>query len=142
MQRLLAVIFCVFMLWFCGIKPFAGEIWFFKGLKSSDAGLRERYLKKAALLDKNNSQFQLELASFYATVAIFPEKSLFWLENVIINHNGDLVPWALWYFKGLSYLKLQNPYIALKCLEASLSYNPRFEPAKELKEQIIQYSKQ
>ncbi len=56
-------------------------------------------------------------------------------ERVVIDFNGDLTRWSVYFMKGLLKFRMGSLFEARDAFEKSLYYNPNFSPArKKLKE--------
>ncbi len=131
MARFIAIIFSVCLIWFIGVKPFLGEVYYFKYRLTQ----KEQYIHKAIKFDPESSLYQLTLAKLYFIKGkLFKAQSH--LDRAIYNHNGDLLPWATWYMNGIHQLRMNNVIAGLGSFHKSLEYNPMYRPAQNAVEQL------
>ena len=59
-----------------------------------------------------------------------------YVEKVIINFNGDLTLWSVYYQKGIIKYRVGSILEARKSFKKSLYYYPLFKPAQEKLKEI------
>jgi tetratricopeptide (TPR) repeat protein len=133
------VIFLVFLILigifsFRGYMPFRGELAFFQYRKAMDerkAEQSEKYILKAISYDPDNSQYCLYAGQLYMDILRDYAKAGDFFERAIINFNGDLTKWSVYYGKGLLKYRMGSLFEARNAFEKSIYYYPLFEPANE-----------
>ena len=128
MRRLTITLFIICIVWFAGVKPFMGEVCYMNGLIYPQ--LREDSIRIALQFDPHNSQYQMRLATHLLTINQFSEGNDY-MEKAIIENNGDITPWAIWYMKGVGKLKTNDLFAAKDAFERAMIYNPHFKGAVE-----------
>jgi hypothetical protein len=53
------------------------------------------------------------------------------IEQAIIDYNGDITKWSPFYIKGLLKFQMGSLFEAKAAFERALYYNPEFGPAKQ-----------
>ncbi|MBN1104852.1 MAG: O-antigen ligase family protein [Deltaproteobacteria bacterium] len=126
------VLVIVGMLWFAGIKPFMGEVEHFKykkALANRNMDEAERHLLKAIRYDPHNTAYCMWASQLYMNSKKDFVKAEDFISRAIIDFNGDIVPWAAYYVKGLLRFQMGNPFGARHSFEKALYYNPTFQEA-------------
>jgi O-antigen ligase len=123
--------------WFGQIIPFKGELAFFqyrKAFAKRDAKQAEKHILRAISYDPYNSQYCLYAGKLYMDILRDHVKAGDFFERTIINFNGDLTKWSVYYGKGLLKYRMGSLFEARDAFEKALYYYPLFEPAqKQLK---------
>lgn len=125
--------------WFTGIKPFIGEMEHFKYKKALALGKAEeaeRFIKKAIDYDPHNSAYCLYASQLYMNVLKDFGKARDFIERAIIDFNGDITRWSIFFIKGLLKFQTGSLYEAQAAFEKSLYYNPTFEIARQKLEEV------
>jgi tetratricopeptide (TPR) repeat protein len=125
--------------WFTGIKPFMGEMEHFKykkALATGKAKEAERFIKKAIDYDPHNSAYCLYASQLYMNVLKEFGKARDFIERAIIDFNGDITRWSIFFIKGLLKFQTGSLYEAQAAFEKSLYYNPTFEIARQKLEEV------
>ncbi|MCD4716162.1 MAG: O-antigen ligase family protein [Desulfobacterales bacterium] len=133
------VIFLVFLILisifsFRGYRPFKGELAFFqyrKAMAQRNAKQSEKYVLKAISYDPDNSQYCLYAGQLYMDILRDYPKAGEFFERAIINFNGDLTKWSVYYGKGLLKYRMGSLFEARSAFEKSIYYYPLFKPANE-----------
>jgi hypothetical protein len=133
------VIFLIFLILigifsFRGYRPFKGELAFFqyrKAMAQRNAKQSEKYILKAISYDPDNSQYCLYAGQLYMDILRDYAKAGDFFERAIINFNGDLTKWSVYYGKGLLKYRMGSLFEARNAFEKSIYYYPLFEPANE-----------
>lgn len=124
--------------WYGGMKPFKGEREHFQyktALKRGDIKGAENHILKAIDYAPLNSMYHTVASQLYLNLKKFPEASDY-AERAIIDFNGDLTLWSVWYLKGvIEYQKGSLPG-AQAAFEKALYYYPLFEPARDRLEEV------
>lgn len=141
MQRIIILIIILPVLWIFGFEKLSGEIYHMKAARADKREISEQYLLKALSKDSHNSIYQLDLATLYYNSGKYYESQDL-SEKIIIEQNGDLTEWSIWFFKAIQKLKSNDIYRAKECLERSLYYNPEFPEGRKALESINQWIKQ
>jgi len=134
-------IVCLFLIgiaWYGGIKPFKGEMEHFRyktALKRKDIKSAERHILKAIDYAPLNSMYHITVSQLYLNLKKFPEASDY-AEMAVINFNGDLTLWSVWYLKGVLEYQKGSLLGAQTALEKALYYYPLFNPARERLEEV------
>ena len=58
------------------------------------------------------------------------------LEKALIDFNGNVTKWMIYFLKGLVKFQTGSPLEAREALKRALYYNPTFEPAREKLEEV------
>jgi tetratricopeptide (TPR) repeat protein len=134
----LTLLILVGILWFCGTKPFKGELEHFKYKKALSLGqaeAAERHLLDAVSLDPLNTLYCLYAGQLYMNVLQDNIKAVEFVERAIINFNGDVTRWSPFYMKGILKHSLGSLYEARRAYREAVYYNPNFtEARRKLKE--------
>jgi tetratricopeptide (TPR) repeat protein len=118
------------LIWFQGVKPFVGELYFYKFQHSKEAKMAKDSLSSALDFDSSNSLYQFQQYLICLAGQQYSQAHD-WLEKTIINNNGDLVPWSLWYMKGDLLSRMGDLYGAKDAFEKAMTYNLNFKQAKQ-----------
>jgi len=119
--------------WFVGVKPFLGEVEHFKYKQALGQRKREEALKhilQAIKHDPHNTAYLLYTGQLYAAIH-HPEYALDYIERTIVDYNGDITAWSMWFIKGILKAQLGDLRGAKRAFEKALYYNPTFGPAKQ-----------
>ena len=122
------------MIWFTGIKPFQGEREHFKYKKAlghKKAKEAEKYILKAIRYDPHNSAYCLYACQLYMNVLKDFGKAQDFIEKAIIDYNGDITRWSIYFIKGLLKFQVGSLFEARAAFEKSLYFNPTFHPAEQ-----------
>lgn len=139
-----ALLMLLGVVWFTGIKPFIGELenqkhnW---ALASRNMKEAERHILKAIEYDPRNSSYCLHASQLYMNAFRDHAKAIDFIERAIVDFNGDLTLYSLYFFKGLVKQKTGNIFEARAAFEKALYYYPTYvEAAAMLQEtdKIIQ----
>jgi hypothetical protein len=120
--------------WYTGIKPFRGEMEHYKYKKAmmerrfKDA---EKYILKAIEYDPHNTAYCLYASQLYMNVLKDFGKARDFIEKAIIDFNGDVTRWSIYFIKGLLKFQMGNLFDAKAAFEKSLYYNPEFSLARQ-----------
>jgi hypothetical protein len=133
------VIFLIFLILigifsFRGYRPFKGELEFLqyrKAMAQRKAEQSEKHILKAISYDPDNSQYCLYAGQLYMDTLRDYAKAGDFFERAIINFNGDLTKWSVYYGKGLLKYRMGSLFEARSSFEKSIYYYPLFEPANE-----------
>jgi len=120
--------------WFAGIKPFRAEEEHFKYKKSLVQGKvkeAEKYILKAIELDPHNSAYNLYAGQLYLGPLKDMSKASQFIEKTVIDFNGDLVPWTLYFLRGIVKQQVGSVFEAREAYKIALYYNPVFNEAKQ-----------
>lgn len=124
---------------FGGYRPFKGELAFFqyrKAMAQRNAKQSEKAILRAISYDPDNSQYCLYAGQLYMDILRDYAKAGNFFERAIINFNGDLTKWSIYYGKGLLKYRMGSLFEAKNAFEKSIYYYPLFEPAKEKLKQV------
>jgi tetratricopeptide (TPR) repeat protein len=126
------------VVWYTGIKPLKGEMEHFKykrALSQKNPKQAETHILKAIEYDPHNSAYCLYACQLYMNVLRDFGKANDFIERAILDYNGDLTYWSLYYIKGLLKFQMGSLFEARSAFQKALYYNPEFPPAsKKLKE--------
>jgi O-antigen ligase len=117
--------------WYGGIKPFQGEREHFqykKALQKKDIKGAENYILRAIDCSPLNSMYYTAASQLYSNMKDFNNASDY-AERAIVDFNGDLTLWSVWYLKGVVEYHKGSLIGAQAALEKALYYYPLFEPA-------------
>ena len=120
--------------WFTGIRPFLGEVEHFKYKKALGQGNvkeAETHILKALDYDPHNTAYLLYTGQLYMNALKDFGKALDYIERAIIDYNGDITRWSVYFIKGLLKFQMGNILDARTAFEKALYYNPTFTPAKQ-----------
>ncbi len=130
--------------WFTSIKPFKGERehWQYKtALQNGRLSEAETHLLRAIDLDPHNTAYNMYAAQFYLNSSRnFPEAGKY-LERVILDYNGDITRWSVFYLKGMVKFQSGSLFEAREAFERAIYYNPEFEPAQQQLKEVNQVIK-
>ncbi len=130
--------------WFTSIKPFKGERehWHYKmALQNGRLKEAETHLLRAIELDPHNTAYNMYAAQFYLDASRnFPEAGKY-LERVILDYNGDITRWSVFYLKGVVKFQSGNLFEAREAFEQAVYYNPEFQPAQQQLKDVNQVIK-
>ena len=121
------------IVWYTGIKPFKGEMEYFKyknAMAQRKGNEAEKYILKAIEYDPHNTAYCLYASQLYMKLVKDFGKARDFIERSIIDYNGDITRWSMYYIKGLLKFQMGNLFDARAAYEKSLYYNPTFAPAK------------
>ena len=97
--------------------------------------IKTNHILKAIDYAPLNSMYHTVASQLYLNLKRFPEASDY-AERAIIDFNGDLTLWSVWYLKGvIEYQKGSLPG-AQAAFEKALYYYPLFEPARDRLEEV------
>lgn len=122
------------MVWFTGLKPFMGEINHFKYKKALAKGKpkdAEQHILKAIEYDPHNTSYCLFASQLYMNILKDSGKAREFIERAIIDYNGDVTRWSIYFLKGLLKYQTGSLYDAKAAFEKALYYNPTFETARQ-----------
>ncbi|MFH1350510.1 MAG: O-antigen ligase family protein, partial [Pseudomonadota bacterium] len=125
--------------WFKGIKPFMSEMEHFKykkALSRGDGKAAEKYILKAIAYDPHNSTYCLYASQVYLNLLRDFGKATDFIERAIIDYNGDITMWSVYFIKGLLKFQTGALYEAQAAFEKALYYNPTFEEARQKLEEV------
>jgi O-antigen ligase len=128
-------IVCLLLLamgWYGGYKPFKGEWEHFqykKALKRKDIKAAENHILKAIEYSPLNSMYHTITSQFYNKTKDFTKASDH-VEQAIVDFDGDLTLWSIWYLKGVIEYQKGSLLGAQAAFEKALYYYPLFEPAR------------
>ncbi|MCJ7596116.1 MAG: O-antigen ligase family protein, partial [Desulfobacterales bacterium] len=126
------------LVWFSGIKPFRGELAYLKYKKASAQGRpkeAEASIQKALKYDPKNSTYCLYASQLYLKKKEFAIARDF-IERALIEFNGDLTKWSVFYAQGLLNFQTGSLFEAKEAFEKSLYYNPTFETGRKKLEEV------
>ena len=94
----------------------------------------ETHILKAIRYDPCNSQYCLNAGRLYTKIIRDYVKAGDYIELAVINFNGDLTKWSVYFTKGLLKFHMGSLFAARDAFQKAIYYNPNFLPArKELK---------
>jgi len=124
--------------WYTAVKPFLGEVEHFKYKQALARGQikeAEQHLLKAIDYDPHNTAYCIWAGQLYFNNLKDFGKADDFITRTIIDFNGDVVPWAAQFYRGLIRFQMGNPIGARQSFEKALYYNPTFvEAAQKLAE--------
>ncbi len=132
------------LVWYTGIRPFKGELAHFEykeALRKSRPQEAEKHLLRAIELDPHNSAYCLYAAQLYINVIRNFVKANEYIERAIIDYNGDITRWAVFYLKGILKFQSGSLFEARAAFEKSLYYNPEFDIARQKLSEVNQVIK-
>ncbi|MGD2126669.1 MAG: tetratricopeptide repeat protein, partial [Desulfobacteraceae bacterium] len=127
------------LVWFGGIRPFVAELEHFKYKMALGQGKNkkaEKFLLKAIDYDPHNSAYCLYASQFYKNTMKDLGKARDFIEKAIVDFNGDVTGWSVYYMKGLLAYRTGSLFEARAAFEKALYYNPTFERARKKLEQV------
>ena len=122
------------MVWMSvGVRPLLSDWLYSQYMRSGYTRVDDL---KSALSINGGDTFKLsELAKYYLKVEDYPSAYAVVIE--ILNHsNGDVVPWSVWGLRAVCEIQMGQIHAAEKSIERSLQYNPEFDGAKMLKNNL------
>lgn len=128
----LAIIIASSLFWTQGITRLLSEKYHYDyrvAASKMDPKGAEENLLKAIYYDPDSSMFNMSAAQFYRMVKQDPVRGRDYLERVVVNFNGDLTLWSVYWIKGLLDLQEANVIAARASFYRSLRYFPFFEEA-------------
>jgi O-antigen ligase len=132
------VVLLIGVSWFMAVKPFKAEREHFKykrALQTGKAQEAEKHLLKAIEYDPHNTAYSLYAAQLYMNVIRNFPKANDYLDKAIIDYNGDITRWSIFFFKGILKFQSGSLYEARNAFETALYFNPEFQGAiQKLKE--------
>jgi tetratricopeptide (TPR) repeat protein len=134
MSVLLVALVLVGTVWFTGIKPFLGEVEHFKYKKALGQGKArkaEKHILKALDYDPHNTAYLLYTSQLYMNALKDFGRARDYIEMAIVDYNGDITRWSIYFIKGLLKFQMGNLFDARAAFEKSLFYNPTFKPAEQ-----------
>lgn len=141
---LVALLVLLGWVWYTGIKPFKGERehWQYKmALQKGRLTKAETHLLRAIDLDPHNTAYNMYAAQFYLNASRnLPEASKY-LDRVILDYNGDITRWSVFYLKGVVKFQSGSLFEAREAFEQAIYYNPEFHPARQKLEEVNQVIK-
>jgi O-antigen ligase len=126
------------ILWHTGIRPFLGEMERYKNKiaqSKGDTKAAKEHILKAIEYDPHNSAYHTQAAQFYIQKKNFTKASDY-VEKSIIDFNGDVTMYSIWFMKGLISANTGNLFKAKAALEKALYYYPTYVQAKKYLAQI------
>ena len=126
-------LFCLIIgiLWFSGLKSFIAErayMQYVRTIQGKDPKLAEPYIRKALEYDPQSTQYAFYGSGFYRNVmgnmAVADEL----LNKALVDFNGDITIWSIYYMKGLHDMQLGNVLMARESFLKTLYYCPTFKP--------------
>ena len=120
--------------WFTGIKPFKGEMEHYKYKRAMmerrfrDA---EKFILRAIEYDPHNTAYCLYASQLYMNVLKDFGKARDFIEKAIIDFNGDVTRWSIYFIKGLLKFQMGSLFDAKAAFEKALYYNPEFSLARQ-----------
>ena len=132
---LLSLVFCVLIGfgWYRAIKPFKAEMEYFQykqALGRGDGKEAVKRILRAIEYDPHNSAYCLYASQLYMNVFKDYGKASDFIEKAIVDYNGDLTMYSLYFIKGLLKLQAGSLFEAQTAFEKSLYFNPEFEEAQ------------
>lgn len=122
------------LIWSMGLKPFVAERFYYrykKNLELRNHREAERLIVKALRYDPHCTPYALHASQLYLNVLNNPLKAKEYIDQSIIDFNGDLTLWSVYFYRGLTNFKIGSLLEARSAFEQSLYYWPYFEPAKK-----------
>ena len=122
------------LIWSMGLKPFMAERYFYrykKNLELRNPKKAERFILKALNYDPHGTTYTFHASQLYLSILNNPLKAKEYIDRSIIDFNGDLTLWTVYFYKGLINFKIGSLLEARKAFEQSLYYWPYFEPAQQ-----------
>ena len=138
------VLVLVGLVWYTGIRPFKGERAHYaykQALGNGQPQEAEKHLLRAIDLDPHNSAYCLYAAQLYINVIRNFVKANEFIERAIIDYNGDITRWAVYYLKGILKFQSGSLFEARAAFEKALYYNPEFDVARQKLEEVNQVIK-
>jgi tetratricopeptide (TPR) repeat protein len=120
--------------WFAGMKPFLGEVEHFKYKQALSQGKvkeAEKHILKALAYDPHNTAYLLYTSQLYMNALKDFGKARDYIEMAIIDFNGDITRWSVYFIKGLLKFQMGNLFDAQAAFEKARYYNPTFKPAEQ-----------
>ncbi|MFH1123636.1 MAG: tetratricopeptide repeat protein, partial [Pseudomonadota bacterium] len=115
-----------------------GELAYFEYKKASAQGRpkeAEASIQKALKYDPKNSTYCLYASQLYLKKKEFAIARDF-IERALIEFNGDLTKWSVFYAQGLLNFQTGSLFEANEAFEKSLYYNPTFEAGRKKLEEV------
>ena len=82
------------------------------------------------LYDPDNSIFKLDKATLLINQGDWRGADRE-ITETLQTFNGDIVPWGLYFHRGLLRMKSFDPMGAVESFQEALKYNPNFYPARD-----------
>ncbi len=130
--------------WNVSIKPLKSEIEHGKYKIALGQGNHQQaieHLLAALEYDPRNTAYCMYATQLYMySLGNFPEANRF-IERAIIDYNGDITRWTLFFLKGLLKFQSGSLFEAQKAFKDTIYLNPEFEPAHEKLKEVNQVIK-
>ncbi|MBU2499466.1 MAG: O-antigen ligase family protein, partial [Proteobacteria bacterium] len=126
-------------IWFVGLKPFMGELAYFDYKRAFAQGRpkeAEIFIREALKFDPKNSTYCLYASQLYLKNMKDFSKARDFLQRSIIEFNGDLTKWSLYFANGLLNFQTGSLFEAKAAFEKALYYYPAFEAATAKLEEV------
>ncbi len=140
----IVVLVLVGLVWYTGIRPFKGERAHYaykEALRKGQPQEAEKHLLRALELDPHNSAYCLYAAQLYINAIRNFVKANEFIERSIIDYNGDITRWAVYYLKGILKFQSGSLFEARAAFEKALYYNPEFDVARQKLKEVNQVIK-
>lgn len=127
------------MVWYAGLRPLKGEVEHFRYQKymvQGDLEDAEQHILKAINLDPLNSAYHLYASKLYINSLRDYGKAGDFIERALINFNGDVTKWTVYFLKGMVKFHTGSLPEARAAFKKALYYNPTFSPAREKLEEV------
>jgi len=131
---LIILFFISGLIWNMGLKPFIAERSYYrykKTLTQRNYREAERFILKALRYDPHCTPYAFHSSQLYLNILKDPLKAKEYIDQSIIDFNGDLTLWSVYFYKGLINFRIGSLLEARSAFEQSLYYWPYFEPAKQ-----------
>ena len=134
----LTLLVLVGLVWFVGIKPLKGELAFFQYKRAAareSPKEAEAFIQEALRYDPKNSTYCLYASQLYLKEKEFT-KARDLIERALIDFNGDLTKWSVYYAQGLLNFQTGSLFEAKEAFAKSVYYNPNFEAGRKKLEEV------
>jgi len=125
--------------WFKGIKPIMAEAEHFrykKALAAGNADDAEKFILKAISWDPHNTTYNFLASQVYMSMKGDLRRASDFIERAILDYNGDIIRWTLFYLKGVLKYQAGSVLEARNAFEKALYYNPTFQEAQQKLDEI------
>ena len=131
---IISILFISGLIWNMGLKPFIAERYFYqykKALEQRNPRKAERLILKALAYDPHCTPYAYHASQLYFNILKNPLKAKEFIDRSIVDFNGDLTLWSVYFYKGLINYRIGSLLEARFDFEKCLYYWPHFELAKK-----------
>ena len=130
---LISILIISGLFWNMGVRPFIAERYFYqykKTLELRNPKEAERLILMALAYDPHCTPYAFHASQLYLNIFNNPIKAKEYIDRAIIDFNGDLTRWSVYYYRGLINYRIGSLLEARSDFEKCLYYWPHFELAQ------------